>query len=260
MIIAHTLRTRSHGICLAIGATVAAILSLHMAFAPLIPVADGEGYAMRTFALYGFLHTGQWSEFWRLLSRPVQSVLPLHDLVFFLLPPSLAGAVSYLTIQNFATYLLLAMAVHKMATVLSRPEWAPAVLLLCCVNNVALIDFYAFFLDMIFFALGLWTIACQMEAWRDKRGLSSVLAGLSLALLFWTKPANALIFLATFLLSELIRIVLTRNLPAGFARHVAGVAFGFTRFTNRRWPWPMAGYSACSIFPSACRFSTMCCC
>jgi hypothetical protein len=226
MTIASALKTHSCGICLAIGVLVATALSLHMACVPMIPVADGQGYAMRTFALCGFLHTGQWGEFWHLLSRPVQSILPLHDLLFFLLPSGMAGAVSYVALQNFTTYLLLAYAIYKITEALNRTEWAPAIVLLCCVNNVALTDFYAFFLDMNFMALGLLVIAWQMHAWREKRASFSVLAGLGLGLLFWTKPANASLFLATFVLSEIIYLGFTREIKDTL-RHGAAVLIGF---------------------------------
>ena len=179
------------------------ILSLHTVLAPVIPIADGLGYTMRGFALYGYLHTGQWSDFWKLLHSPYQSVLPLHYLLFFSLPQEFAGVDSYVFAQNITTYFLLAYAVFKMTLVLNRPEWAPAIFLLCSVNNIALTDFYAFFLDVEFLSLGLLVIAWQMEAWKEKRVPSSILSGLGLGLLFWMKPANALIFLATYLLSEI---------------------------------------------------------
>jgi hypothetical protein len=184
---------------------IAAILALHTALAPVIPIADGESYAIRAFVLYGYLHTGQWDNFWKLLSSPNQSILPLHYLLFFSFPQAFAGVTSYVFAQNITTYLLLAYAVFKMAQVLNRSEWAPAIFLLCSINNVALTDFYAFFLDGEFFALGLLVIALQMEAWKEKQASICILSGIGLGLLFEMKPANALIFLAIYILSEICR-------------------------------------------------------
>ena len=181
---------------------ISLILSLHAAYASINPVGDGEGYAIRGFALYGYLHSGQWINFWNLFERPNQSICPLHYLVFFVLPQSLAGTSSYVIIQDFVTFLILAFAVWKLCHVLRRPEWAPVIYLLCSVNNVALSDFNLFYLDMEFFALGLLSIALQVSAWEKRRFFGSFLSGLTLGSLFWIKPANAVIFLATFTLSE----------------------------------------------------------
>jgi hypothetical protein len=182
---------------------IAAILSLHTVLAPVIPIADGQGYAMRAFALYGYLHTGQWDNFGKLLESPSQSIIPIHYLLFFICPRAIAGVAGYGVAQNITTYLLLAYAVFKLSQLFNRPEWAPAIFLLCAVNNVALTDFYAFYMDGEFLSLGLLVIVLQMKAWSGKRVLFSILSGIGLGLLFWMKPANALIFLATYILSEL---------------------------------------------------------
>jgi hypothetical protein len=197
------LEVYSGGICLISAVVMAAILSLHIIEAPLLPIADGQGYAMRAFALYGYLHTARWDSFWTLLGRPNQSLLPPLDLLFFLLPKALAGTAAYVILLNGTTYLVLAGAVFLMARVLRRPAWAPAVFILCSVNNIALIDFYAFYLDMPFLALALLTIAFQMKAWSGSGRATAVIAGILLGLLFFVKPANALIFFATYLISEL---------------------------------------------------------
>lgn len=209
MSIERALKAHSQSICLAIGVGFSAILTLHLTLVSMIPNTDGAGYASRAFALYGYLHTSQWTNFWHLLTRPSQSILPLHDLVFFVLPPSIAGTTSYLALQNLVTYLLLAYATYLMTRALNRPAWAPPILLLFCVNNIALTDSYAFFFDMPFFALGLFTLALQVIAWRKKLFRFSLFFGLGLGLLFWLKPANALLFLATTILSEMIYAVCT---------------------------------------------------
>ena len=140
---------------------------------------------MRTFALYGDLHTGQWHAFWALLRRPNQSILAPHDLLFFLLPRSLAGTVSYAVLQLVITYLLLAYAIGKAASVLNRPAWAPVIFLLVSVNNIALTEFYDFYLDMMFCSFVLLVIAFQMNAWKENRAQTSMLSGALLGLLFF---------------------------------------------------------------------------
>jgi hypothetical protein len=197
------LRVHSGSICFFLALVIAAILSLHTALAPVLPIADGQGYAMRAFALYGFLHTGQWAKFGELLARPNQSILPLHAVLFFMLPKSLAGTAAFVALQNVATYLLLAYAVFMMSQVLNRPAWAPVVFLLGAVNNIALTDFYAFYLDMSFLSVGLLVVAFQMKAWSENRAPTSLLAGVFLGLLFLVKPANALIFLAVYMIAEI---------------------------------------------------------
>jgi hypothetical protein len=197
------LQVHSRGICFLLAVVIAAILSLHTTFASLLPIADGQGYAMRAFALYGFLHSGQWAQFADLLSRPNQSILPPHDVLFFLLPKSLAGTGAYVALQNGVTHLMLAYAIFLMAQLLNRPAWAPVIFLLCAVNNIALTDFYAFYLDMSFLSVGLLAIAFQMKAWSENSASTSLTAGVLLGLLFFIKPANALIFLAIYILAEI---------------------------------------------------------
>jgi hypothetical protein len=231
------LTLHSRRICMGLALVVAAIISIHIAMDSVIPIADGEGYAIRAFALYGDLHTGQWGPFWRLLVRPSQSILPPHDLLFFLLPGSLAGTASYAALQNITTYLMLAYAIAKSAQVLGRPAWAPVIFLLVSVNNIALIDFYAFYVDMTFMAAGFLVIALQMNAWKENRALISFLSGLALGLLFFVKPANALIFLTTYLLSELffaIGVPRSETSPRGF------------RLGNL---WRQGGYRLLGFFP-----------
>jgi len=161
---------------------------------------------MRAYALYGYLHTGQWHNFWSLLASPNQSILAVHYLPFFLLPHALAGFASYVALQNLTTFLMLAYAVFSISDVVGRKEWAPIALLLCAVNNVALSDFYSFFLDMQFLALGLLTLALQMKAWQSRDILFRVLSGFGLGALFFLKPANALIFFATCACSEVFHV------------------------------------------------------
>ncbi len=210
------LRDHGLGICLSLAVVITAILSLHTVMTSMLPIADGQGYVMRTFALYGFLHTGQWSQFVDLLTRPCQSILAPHDLLFFLLPRSLAGVAAYVTLQNGVTNLLLAYGVHVLSQVLNRPAWAPAIFLLCAVNNIALTDFYAFYLDMSFLAVGLLAIAFQMKAWSGNHTSTSAIAGALVGSMFFIKPANALIFLAIYLLSELIHAAFAmRKIEAG---------------------------------------------
>src|SRR5476649_1464842 len=100
------LQVHSRIVCLSMAVVISIILSLQVTLAPILPIADGEGYAMRAFALYGYLHTGQWDYFWKLLTSPNQSIFPLHYLLFLILPKALAGTASYVVVQNVTTYLL----------------------------------------------------------------------------------------------------------------------------------------------------------
>ena len=196
---------RGAGICSAAALVIALMMWAHLVWGAVVPIADGEGYALRTFALYGHLHTGQWGEFGRLLVRPGQSILAPHDVLFFLLPQGLAGPVSYPLLLNVTTWLLLACAIVEAARVLDRPAWAPAIFGLCAFNNLAWIDFYAFFREMTFCACAFLIIAWQMRAWKTERLAASLLSGAGLGLLFFVKPANALIVLATYVLAEIFR-------------------------------------------------------
>lgn len=234
------LQRHSLGICLALALIIALVLSLHAILAPLRPSVDGQGYAQRAFALYGFLHTGQWGAFVRLLGEPVQSVCALHYLPFFILPQFLAGIAGYTIAQYGVTYFLLAWAVSRLCRILERPAWAPAIFLLCAVNNLALTNVYAFYLDMEFFAAGLLVISWQLGAWLAPGMRHSLLSGVGLGLLFWIKPANALIFSATFFLSELFHAAdfffagkettPRRARARQLLRHGCGLLLGFALF------------------------------
>jgi hypothetical protein len=72
--IRDALREHSCGICFLMAAVITLILSQRTILAAVCPAGDGQGYALRGFALYGYLHTGQWAHFWDLLRRPNQSI------------------------------------------------------------------------------------------------------------------------------------------------------------------------------------------
>ena len=199
-----------------------------------LPIADGQGYAMRAFALYGFLHTGQWVRFWELLTHPAQSVLAPHDVVFFLLPHFAAGAVSYVIVLYATTYGMLAAGVVMTSRELNRAEWAPVILLFCGINNVALIDFYSFYIDMQFLAAALLGLAWQIKAWNERQAWASLLAGAMVGALFFFKPANALIYAFIYLLTEMIYMGFTLKSGTAFQvlRHDIFYKFcGFIPFT-----------------------------
>ena len=204
MELTRLLARRSRALCYGAALVTALIVWAHIVGGGVLPIADGEGYALRAFALYGYLHTGQWGEFGALLVRPGQSILAPHDALFFLLPRVLAGPESYALLMCLTTWLLLAYAIVQAAGALGRPAWAPVVFLLAGFNNVALIDFYAFFRDPLFCACAFLVIAWQMRAWKEQRVMLSLLSGAGLGLLFMVKPANALIFLATYGISEVL--------------------------------------------------------
>jgi hypothetical protein len=199
------LRKHSRIVCFLLAASIALVLSQRTILKSIPPSADGQGYTIRTFALYGYLHTGQWSSFWHLLTHPYQSVFPLHYLPFLALPSMLAGAPTYILTLDLTAYFLLAAGVFKLCQALERKEWAPAVFLLCGVNNVALTDYFHFYMDMEFFALSACVTALQVVAWRSTKSRDGFISGLTLRLLFWMKPANALILLAVFILCEVFR-------------------------------------------------------
>ena len=197
------------------------------------PAGDGLGYATRAFALYGFLHTGQWSAFANLVVRPCQSILPPNDPLFFLLPKGLAGPNSYAVTMWLATFGLLAWAVCEIGRALDRREWAAPLFLLCVVHTIALSDFYAFYLDETFLALALLAAARQIRAWRNGTAASQATAGALIGALFWLKPANALIVVGVFVLSEMVHAFLA-------ARSKPSVPPGKHR-TRHRW-WLLAGF------------------
>jgi len=169
-----------------------------------MPFGDGEGYVCRAFALYGYLHSGQWRNLGELFTSPKQVLAPLHYWIFFLVPQNWAGPTSYCVIQLLCTYLLLAFAIWKICHVLQRDEWAPGVFLLSGVQNFSMDYAYSFHMDMVFFASEVMAVAWQLDAWKKRRLVNSVLSGLGPGLLFWIKPANAFLFLAFYLISEAI--------------------------------------------------------
>jgi len=227
MKIKNILLDHGQGLCFLLATTIALLLSERTITIPISPAEDGQGYAIRGFTLYGYMHSGQWAQFWTLLRHPNQSICPLHYLPFFAIPQALAGIAAYTLSQNLVVYLLLAAATFKLCQTLDRAEWAPAIFLLCAANNLALTDYYFFYLDMEFFAAGLFAVACQLAAWREASASKSILSGLALGLPFWIKPANALIFIAVFALSEIIRAagnLLACKAPADRSRSLAASA------------------------------------
>ena len=205
-----------------------------------MPVGDAEHYVLRGMTLYGFLHTGQWARFWDLFTLPRQSIVPLHYLLFFLLPQGLASMTSYGVTQAVATYGLLAFGLWRMARALDRPEWTPALFLLCAVQNISLDYSFFYYIDVPFMAVGTLALAWQIEAWRGPGWRSGLLSGVGAALLFWVKAPNAIIFTGTYLLAEAIRAVIvwralaTATRPMfwkNLALHSAAVAAGYLPLT-----------------------------
>lgn len=231
------LKAYPRSICLTCAVFIACAFGYYLASDDAMPFGDGQHYATRAFALYGYLHTGQWSKFGDLLTSPKQGIAPLHYWLFFLLPKAWAGVATYVTIQLLSTYILLGVAIWRLCCVLNRPAWAPAIFLMCAVQNFALDHAYAFFLDMPFTALGILALSWQIDAWRKQGLVPSVLSGMGLGLLFWVKPANALVFLGTFLIAEIIRFVVTLRIEKtegqwktriiSLIAHIKGILIGF---------------------------------
>jgi hypothetical protein len=231
------LRARPLAISLLLGlGGVAGLCAAGVLSEDVMPFGDGEHYLMRAFTLYGYLHTGEWAKFWDLFTLPRQSIAPLHYWIFFLLPQALAGITAYGIIQAATTYALLAVGSCGLCRALDRPAWAPALFLLCAAQNISLDFSYFYFVDLPFYAFGTVALAWQMRAWRELTWRSAVLSGLGAGLLFWVKPANAVIFTATWLLAEGIRIaLLARYGKPGWwkhlGRHAAGLAAGYLPIT-----------------------------
>ena len=204
-----------------------------------MPYGDGQVYAVRAFTLYGYLHSGQWAQFWGLFTLPKQSTLaPPHYWIFFLLPQSWASVTTYGVAQGVATYLLLALGTWGMCRALDRQEWAPVFFLLCASQNLSLEFSFYYFSDVPFFAVGTVALAAQMRAWQQNTLSASILSGALAALMFLVKPANAILFAFTYALAEIVRIGLgiwqakrgerTRKLAEqNLGRHFAGILIGF---------------------------------
>lgn len=197
--------------CLGLAISAALLFSRASWNEAIEPAGDGLGYASRACALYGYLHSGQWSAFANLLVRPCQSILSPSYPLFFLMPKALAGANSYAVTMWITTFGLLAWAVCEMGRALDRREWAIPIFLLCLTNTISLTDFYAFYLDEIFLAICLVAAARQIKAWKAGTFASHAGAGFFIGLLFWVKPANALIVTGAFLVAEIVHAILSKR-------------------------------------------------
>lgn len=235
------LRSYALLICLGFAVAVTCLLAPYLVSEDAMPCGDGVYYVSRAFALYGYLHSGQWDEFWNLFTSPRQCLAPLHYWIFFIVPKAWAGVAAYMAIQLLSTYLLLAVAIWKICQNLKRPDWAPAIFLLCAIQNFALNYPYSFLVDMPFFALGTLALAWQMQAWYSHKFYHSVLSGLGVALLFWAKPPNALVFFGTYFLAEFAYMsIKLKNVQSreNFKRilivlidHAKGILLGFIPIT-----------------------------
>lgn len=202
----------------------------------MMPVGDSEHYVLRGMTLYGFLHTGQWTQFWDLFTVPRQSLAPPYYWIFFLVPQSWASLTSYGIIQAATTYGLMAIGSWLLCRALDRAVWSPALFLLCASQNVSLNVSSFYYADVPFCAVGMIVLGWQVQAWREGSWRNSLLSGAGVGLMFWVKSPNALIFIVTYLLAEAVWVVLSevkrRRLKEplngrGLARHAAGVGVGF---------------------------------
>ena len=202
-----------------------------------MPFGDGEHYVMRCMTLYGFLHSGHWSQFWNVFTLPKQSLAPLHYWIFFLLPQGWASFTAYGVIQVVTTYGLMVLGAWQLCRTLDREEWTPAFFLLCAAQNISIDYSYFYFADVPFMSLGMLVLAWQMRAWREPGWRWSLLSGAGAGLLFWVKPPNALIFAATYFIAELARLILLRFSADERAHgkklltHGAAVLIGFAAVT-----------------------------
>jgi hypothetical protein len=197
---------RSLLVTLFLAGLVVLFLGPEVASRDVMPYTDGNHYVHRAFALYGFLHSGQFEQFWNLFTLPRQTLLPPQYPLFFLVPRSLAGLIAYGWVQLLCNFGLLAVASWNLCRVLERPAWAPALFLLAGCENYSFDYPYFFFLDLTFCALTTLALSFQIGAWKNPGARTSLLSGLGVGLLFLVKPANALLFGGTFLLSELIQV------------------------------------------------------
>ena len=203
------LRTRPLAISLLLALVVCCCLgSGGVVSEDIMPFGDGEPYILRGLTLYGYLHSGQWSNFWEVFTSPRQSIAPPHYWFFFLLPQAIASVTSYGVIQTATTYGLLAIGVWELCRKLDRVKWAPTLFLFCAAQNISLDESYFYFADVPFFAMGTMVLAWQVGAWRDTDWRKSLLSGAGAGMMFWVKPANAIVFAATYLLAEIFRIAL----------------------------------------------------
>jgi hypothetical protein len=230
------LRSRPLRVSLLLAAVVCLLLSADgIVSEDAMPFGDGEHYVMRALTLYGFLHTGQWAQFWDVFTLPKQSLAPLHYWLFFLLPQSWAGFSAYGVIQVVSTYALMAFAAWKLCRTLNRPVWTPAFFLLCASQNISLDYSFFYFADIPFMATGMLSLAWQLRAWKNPGWKNGLLSGLGLGLAYWVKPPNALIFTATFFIAEVARLIITWRVKpepwpvrlAALGRHALALAAGF---------------------------------
>jgi hypothetical protein len=173
-----------------------------------MPFGDGEQYVFRCLSLYGFLHSGQWGQFWNTFTLPEQSLAPLNYVLFFLLPQAWAGMTSYGCLQLLTSYGLLAFGAWLLCRTLERPGWTPALFILCATQNISLDESYLYFQDVPFLAVGMIVLGAQMRTWKSPSFRNYVLVGSGLGMLFWVKSANALIFTWTYFLAEIIRFAI----------------------------------------------------
>jgi hypothetical protein len=227
------LEKRSLIVTLGLAFLVILFLAPQVASENVMPFTDGNHYVQRAFALHGFLHTGQWGKFRDLLTLPRQTIAPLQYPLFFLLPHAWANLVTYGLIQLLVNFGLLAVASWNLCRVLNRPEWSPALFLLTGCENYSFDYPYFFFLDLTFCAFGALALSFQIDAWQKLTPRASLLSGLGLSLLFWIKPANALLYAFTFILSECLfllwhlKIKSPRENLRAVLRHLAWLALGF---------------------------------
>jgi hypothetical protein len=198
------LEKHSLAITLALAALVALLLGTQVVSNQVTPYTDGNHYVERAFALFGFLHSGQWGKFWELFTTPRQALLPPQYVLFFLLPRAWAGVASYGAIQLVVNFGVLAVACWNLCRVFARAAWAPAFFLLIACENYSFDYPFFFFLDLTFTAFGALAFSLQVEAWRRPSRRAGLGAGAALGAMFWLKPANALIFAVIFAMSEII--------------------------------------------------------
>ncbi len=171
-----------------------------------IPFGDGQGYARRAIELYGFSHSQQWLAFLKVLATPTGTIISPIYFVFLLLPKSCASGAIYGLLSCLFWNFISAFAILGIAKIFRQPDLALPIFLLTAVNLFALDSVYFYHLDLVFMSCCLVCVWLQLHSWNRCSIFSFFWSGFAVGSLFLVKPANALLFLISFICAEIFHL------------------------------------------------------
>lgn len=158
----------------------------------ILPFGDSGKFYQDALRLYGYIHSGQWSNALSTLAEPSKNFFP-STFLFMFLPAQYANSAGYGFLNSISWHLLTMAGIWIFLKTLNLRKFSIPVFLLVCANNYAMDPTYYYYMDLPFMGLTLLALALTVKALKEATTRNIIACGAVAATAFWAKPPNALI-------------------------------------------------------------------